>query len=458
MKNKIIVIVGIFIISLFPFFKVEANNDEVRSNKNNKTLINVNGRNAYVSVWLNANLQNGKFSESAQIKNVTASYNNGIFYISVKRSDINNAFTKKYDDVYEYLEYYVDFHDIKQGVDYSYIKQYDFNSTNCGYTLVKGKEDYDFANYNFLELTSGTIPLSGLHNSINNGQDQLGGGLTVFEGSLNGNYEPYPKQYCKNDFQGNNKIFEFDKLKSNISVIEDVQMNLGENTKIVSSDNDFSNNKIEEVKTKDIDNFYAEYLENNKLKYSWTMYDTNGNPINLDVNKVIKFDQSENEEKIMELDPDNILSKDNSKIISFEHDGELGGKAKISMYVGDKFKSDSVVNIYYYNPESNKLENINPSKEAESDEVYSVIVDKDGYIAVELTHCSEYLLTNSKIDIEGKKIKKEIKKDIEDTKILLNKNTTILFILFTILLMLTIVVIFTMILKKRRIKNEKLLK
>ena len=71
-----------------------------------------------------------------------------------------------------------------------------------------------------------------------------------------------------------------------------------------------------------------------------------------------------------------------SLLLSFAYHGELPGEADVKIFVGDKYKKGDKLNFYYNNTEENKIELISEN----------VIVDKDGYVTVSITHCSEYIL------------------------------------------------------------------
>ncbi len=424
---------------------VNAAGEEARADKTYKTLINVNGRNVYVSVWAHFNIKNGNVEVPLQIKNVTASYKNNTFYISVKRSDINEVFKETYDNVYFYLEADLDFHDLKANTDYSYFKQNSYTSGVCGYSYTLGSQDYAIKHHNFLQIDSGTIALSGLHPSLTAGQNSYSGGLIVFEGATK-SYEDYPTTYCLSDIDtSSGVIFNFDKIKMNVSVVEDVAIDLGENTTIISPETNPTKN--EETKYVDINNFYAEYFENNKLKYSWTLYDEDGNPVELnDINTTIEFDNSENESIIYNLFDADVNLKDRIKILSFEHEGELGGTAKISVYVGDKFEAGSTINVYYYNPENHQLEDLNPFAPTEPDETYYVLVDKDGYVTLELTHFSEYVLASSDLTLADNKTSNADSNDQTKMYIYISLGAIITIIIA--------IIVVSLIKRNKRIKND----
>jgi len=112
-----------------------------------------------------------------------------------------------------------------------------------------------------------------------------------------------------------------------------------------------------------------------KLIYSWT------------------FDRKEIKElEKINLDMDfesEFLSKtvsveNNMKILSFDHEGLLPSNTHVKVYVGDKYKEKDEVNMYYYDDDIELLRYKD-----------SYIVDNNGYVEINLKHCSDYLLTGT---------------------------------------------------------------
>ena len=127
------------------------------------------------------------------------------------------------------------------------------------------------------------------------------------------------------------------------------------------------------------------------------MYDKDGNPTKLDINTDIAIDDSSSEDNILSVLPKNISEmKDRIKFISFAHDGDLNGTAKISIYVGDKFKSGETLRLYYFNPASEELVE-QPLKADNADGFYDIVVDNNGYVTLTFSHCSDYILTDLEV-------------------------------------------------------------
>lgn len=414
MKNKLIKLgIAIFLFSVF-MTSVSADADYTfRTTKDGKPVVEVNNQKLYVTVSLNFNMEKQYSQINVPIANITAKYDNGL-YISVKRSEINKILKeKKYENVYYYLNINADFLDLQKDKTYYYFHQNNASSQNGeGYTITISKSDYMIRNYNIVEVFSGSISLTGFSMEE---QYSYGGGFMLFEASeAPTNYEDYPKKYNKSeiDTSTNVPLINIDKSNIYVTLIEDEKIDLGENTNIVSPNLGINSqdgtNLPSEQQLLDINNFYAEYFDNNKLKYSWTIYDTEGNAVELNNDTLIKIDDSDNEEKIEQLFDFNIEDlKDRIKIISFNHDGDLNGIAKISLYVGDKFESGSILTLYYYNPTEQQLEQMQKTNSFDAETLnniykealdsYTVMVDQDGYIAIELTHCSEYVLVDETV-------------------------------------------------------------
>lgn len=114
-----------------------------------------------------------------------------------------------------------------------------------------------------------------------------------------------------------------------------------------------------------------------KLSYFWS-FDKNKIGENIDLNFEIDFEPLHDEE-INEL-----TDNTDKKYISFKHHGEVPENTKVKIYVLDKYKNGELLNLYYYNENTNKVEFIDDN-----------IVVKDGYAEFEIDHCSEYFLTGA---------------------------------------------------------------
>ena len=118
---------------------------------------------------------------------------------------------------------------------------------------------------------------------------------------------------------------------------------------------------------------YRDYK--NKIIYSW-IFDKSEiekfNNINLDMDF-----ESEIEEQISNLDSD-------TKILSFSHQGLLPNNTWVKVYVNDKYNPNDKLNMYYYDADIELLRYKG-----------SYVVDNDGYIVIDIEHCSDYILTGT---------------------------------------------------------------
>ncbi len=73
-------------------------------------------------------------------------------------------------------------------------------------------------------------------------------------------------------------------------------------------------------------------------------------------------------------------------VVSFGHHGILPAQARVRIYVGDQkgVKAGDQVYLYHYNSEAGKLEALPNSTNYK--------VDEDGYISIDLIHCSDYVI------------------------------------------------------------------
>jgi len=132
--------------------------------------------------------------------------------------------------------------------------------------------------------------------------------------------------------------------------------------------------KLEKVDSNNTTTYnYRDYK--NKIIYSW-IFDKSEiekfNNINLDMDF-----ESEIEEQISNLDSD-------TKILSFSHQGLLPNNTRVKVYVNDKYNPNDKLNMYYYDADIELLRYKG-----------SYVVDNDGYIVIDIEHCSDYILTGT---------------------------------------------------------------
>ena len=444
------------LISIIIFFAfilgVSADADySYRATKDNKPYVTINGEKVYITTSVLFNM-NGSYSNVRKpINNISASFNSGTLTVYLKRSEINKVLKEdNYENVYSLLEINGDYLDIDSSKKYFYFHQLSPDlEDGKDYAYTNLEADYFGRTYNFLEVFSCAATLVGTGGKMT---FSTGGGFILVKSDSYPEDFSASKEYDKDEIIKTGTILiDIDKTRINVQIDEDETIDLGNNTEIIDAGNGVYNEETGQYEhpTIDINNFYGEYFSNNKLKYSWTMYDTEGNPVEIDVNTNIKIDDSENEESIIaNFNAEIEEIKDRIKIISFEHDGDLNGKAEINLYVGDKFEPNTYINIYYYNPDTFTLEKMENLEEVEEDELYDtykVLVDKDGYIKMSLTHCSEYVLAPTDLTLKDTVT-------IGDISSRKTKSNSYI-ILITLVLLLIISVILLIIIKKN--KKEK---
>ncbi len=95
-------------------------------------------------------------------------------------------------------------------------------------------------------------------------------------------------------------------------------------------------------------------------------------------------------------DINNLLTRKNKNqtglVISFEHEGKLPVQASVRIYVGGLgIEKNTTVYLYYYNPKTGKLDILPYTSKGFK-------VDKDGYVTINIVHCSDYVLLPNKAD------------------------------------------------------------
>jgi len=121
------------------------------------------------------------------------------------------------------------------------------------------------------------------------------------------------------------------------------------------------------------------FEKDGKLAYSWKFFKNQLKKSTIDLDFEISY-ESQNEEIIDSLSKEN---KD-KMYISFTQHGDLPSEAEISIYVGNKYKENDQLYLYYYNPKKKEIEFVE-----------NKIKVTDGYVKFHINHCSDYFLTRS---------------------------------------------------------------
>lgn len=135
--------------------------------------------------------------------------------------------------------------------------------------------------------------------------------------------------------------------------------------------------------------------EDGRERYSWSF---NGSEMAAMDREISELDISLSIEKAVDnkdlselLELETEKKNQNSLVISFGHKGDLPAQASVRMYVGDMgYKEGDKLYLYYYNSETGKLDTLPYSS--------NYVVDSEGYITINIIHCSEYVLLPKKAD------------------------------------------------------------
>jgi beta-xylosidase len=135
--------------------------------------------------------------------------------------------------------------------------------------------------------------------------------------------------------------------------------------------------------------------DSGKELYTWSFLGedlSNSDKVITDVNLTLTVNQITKETigETLFLDGNNgsVNSFDNGFILNFNHEGVLPAQASVRIYVGDLVKSNKPIYLYHYNKDTGKLETLPYSSK--------YIVDKEGYITINLLHCSDYMVLPKK--------------------------------------------------------------
>lgn len=79
-------------------------------------------------------------------------------------------------------------------------------------------------------------------------------------------------------------------------------------------------------------------------------------------------------------------------IVNFSQEGILPSQARVRIYIGNQagITPGSAVNVYHYNHVTGKLDTLPYG--------FNYTVDRDGYVAIDILHCSDYVILKGKAD------------------------------------------------------------
>lgn len=137
--------------------------------------------------------------------------------------------------------------------------------------------------------------------------------------------------------------------------------------------------------------------EEGKERYSWSFdgasLATSAKDVT-DLDLSLKVEKAESHPELAELlgrDTREDQEERNDLVISFGHHGALPAQASVRIFVGDMgFAEGDKLYLYYYNSETGMLDTLPFSTNYQ--------VDEEGYITVDIAHCSEYVLLPQQAD------------------------------------------------------------
>lgn len=127
--------------------------------------------------------------------------------------------------------------------------------------------------------------------------------------------------------------------------------------------------------------------EDGKDLYSWSF---DKDELSSKANEMTDVDLSLKINALSDDDSTNQISDGKGLLIDFAHHGELPAQAKVKVYVGniDGLKAGDKIYLYHINESTGMLEELPNST--------SYVVDQDGYITIDIMHCSDYAVLTQK--------------------------------------------------------------
>lgn len=138
------------------------------------------------------------------------------------------------------------------------------------------------------------------------------------------------------------------------------------------------------TKTETNDYYLYDVVDNERnLTYSWKFLKEENKNTSVEENMYIdndlrlSLDASTKDTKRI-----NEKVKNDKLIITFDYHGMLPLEAKVKIDVSDKFNDGEKLYLYYYNPDSDKIEYMD-----------NAVFVKNGSVEFQIKHCSDYFLT-----------------------------------------------------------------
>lgn len=188
-----------------------------------------------------------------------------------------------------------------------------------------------------------------------------------------------------------------------LEVIVSIPTSVLNNDAIVINDMNIAKSVINNAKTGKKDLAVTITNEDGKVMYSWNF---NGETLNksnkkvTDVNTAIGFSKVVDNSKVNEALAQYISSavRKQGIVLDFKHSGILPSTASVRVYVGDNkgMEVGKKVYLYYYNEKATTGSKLKNKARLEEGSKVAYIVDKDGYVTINIKHCSSYVLLPSK--------------------------------------------------------------
>lgn len=171
-------------------------------------------------------------------------------------------------------------------------------------------------------------------------------------------------------------------------LIEDISTKEDKTVDIVSSEAPvIDENVFDSMINNDKNITFSVTDEDNNLQYSWSFAsDLIDKP---EISVDLQIEVSKVNDKV-----DEKLNYDKKVYIEFKHHGELPGPATVKVYVGDQYKVNDKVQLYYYDEENDKILKVGNK---------SLVVKAGGYIEFTISHCSTYFALEEKEAIQFNK-------------------------------------------------------
>ena len=174
---------------------------------------------------------------------------------------------------------------------------------------------------------------------------------------------------------GKKETYKVNVTRKDGFVLEDLDkvLNLDNTTIILKEDTVLTKDQINKIKSSKKE-IVLDY-NSEEISYSWII---DGSKIKdgIELNTNINF-TSNNKDKILEK-----ANYADGIVLNFKHSGKTPKGTKVKVYVGNKFKNEEKINLYY-------------NGEKELDLINKKLEVKDGFVEFDLEHCSEYYLTKA---------------------------------------------------------------